>query len=165
MAKKKDAERKDAIALLEEDHEKIRSLLERLIATSERGKKSREKVLHDIQIELEAHTAIEEEIFYPAVREAANDRDGEEMYFEFVEEHYLAGEVELPRVTEIDAGSVEFAAKTIVLHELVQHHIEEEEERLFERARELLDEEQLMELGSRMAERKRELVRELKKAA
>lgn len=161
MATKK----KDAIALLEEDHEKIQSLLERLVGTSERGVKSREKVLHEIQVELEAHTAIEEEIFYPAVREEAQDREGEEMYFEFIEEHYLAGEVELPRALDCDAGSVEFAAKSMVLKELVRHHIEEEEERLFSRARELFDEERLLELGARMSERKKQLVRELKKAA
>ncbi|HEY8432287.1 MAG TPA: hemerythrin domain-containing protein [Sandaracinaceae bacterium] len=156
---------KNALDLLKEDHEKIEHLLDRLAGTSERGVKTREKLIEDIHRELEAHTAIEEEIFYPAVREAANDHDGEQMYFEFVEEHYLAGEVELPRAIDLDASSIEFTAHCVVLKELVMHHIEEEEARMFARARELFDEEQLLYLGRRMSERKKELVRELKKAA
>src|SRR5690606_4136115 len=89
--------------------------LERLTGTSERGKKTRAKLIDDIHRELEAHTAIEEEIFYPAVRQAANDHDGEQMHFEFVEEHYLAGEVELPRAIDLDPESIEFTARCVVL--------------------------------------------------
>lgn len=156
---------KTALDVLLEDHEKVKHLLDRLEHTSERGTKTRGKVIEEIHVELEAHTAIEEEIFYPAVRAAANDHEGEEMHFEFVEEHYLAGEVEVPRVMDLDPSSVEFTARCSVLKELVTHHIEEEEERMFPRARELFDRDELIELGARMLERKKELLRELKKAA
>ncbi len=159
------AKRKNALDLLEEDHQKVKHLLERLEDTSERGRKTREKLIEDIRLELEVHTAIEEEIFYPAMREAADDHDGEEMHFEFVEEHYLAGEIELPRTIELDPESIQFTAHCSVLKELVFHHIQEEEERMFERARELFDEDELVELGERLSARKKELVREMKKAA
>lgn len=159
------AKQKNALDLLQEDHDKVKHLLERLEGTSERGKKTREKLIEDIHRELEAHTAIEEEIFYPAIREAADDHEGEEMHFEFLEEHHLAGEVEMPRAMELDAESIDFTARCVVLKELVFHHIGEEEERMFPRARELFEEDELMELGARMAERKKELMRELKKAA
>lgn len=156
---------KSVLDVLHEDHERIQHMLERLEGTSERGKKTREKLIEEIHRELEVHTAIEEEIVYPAVRQAADDHDGEQMHFEFVEEHFLAGEVELPRALELDAESIEFTARCVVLKELLTHHIEEEESRMFSRARELFDHEQLTSLGSRVLERKKELMRELKKAA
>lgn len=156
---------KSVLDVLHEDHERIQHLLERLEGTSERGKKTRDKLIEEIHRELEVHTAIEEEIVYPAVRQAADDHDGEQMHFEFVEEHYLAGEVELPRMLELDVESIDFTARCVVLKELLTHHIEEEESRMFSRARELFDHEQLASLGGRVLERKRELMRELKKAA
>ena len=157
--------KKDALELLKEDYEKIQHLLERLTGTSERGKKMRAKFIDDIHREFEAHTAIEEEIFYPAVRQAANDHDGEQMHFEFVEEHYLAGEVELPRTLDVEPDTDEFTAHVAVLKELITHHLKQEEERMFPRARKLCSSEQLVELGQQMMARKKELMSELKKAA
>jgi hemerythrin-like domain-containing protein len=157
--------KKSAIEVLEEDHERVRTLLDRLVSTSDRAVKSRERIIEDLHLEIEAHTAIEEEIFYPAFRAAADDHDGEELYFESLEEHHLAGEYELPRVLDLDAGSIEFAARANVLADLLMHHLEEEEERMFPRARELFDDATMKELGDRMMQRKRELMRELKHAA
>ncbi len=159
------AKNKSALELLEEDHEKVRHLLERLSSTSERAVKSRERIIEDLHREVEAHTKLEEEIFYPAFRQAADEHDSEELYFEFIEEHHLAGEHEMPRVLDLDAGSIEFAGKSNVLRELLLHHIEQEEERMFPWARKLFDRDQLNELGARMMQRKKELVRELKHAA
>lgn len=176
MAKKKATQRlkrthakasskKNAIDILQEDHEKMRNLLDRLQGTSVRGAKTREKVLDDIHRELEVHTAIEEELFYPAIRKAAQDREGEEMHYEFIEEHYLAGEIELPRTLDVEAGSDEFTAHAVVLKELITHHLREEEQRMFKRARKLCSNQQLVELGEQMMARKKELMTELKKAA
>lgn len=159
------AKKKGVLDILEEDHEKVRGLLDRLENTSERGVKSRERILDELHRDLEVHTMIEEEIVYPAFRREADTHDSEEMYFEFVEEHFLAGEAELPRLIEVDASSIEFSAKAIVLKELVTHHIDEEEQRMFPLVRELFDEDQQAELGRRVMERKRELLREMKKAA
>jgi hemerythrin superfamily protein len=156
---------KNVLDLLEQDHEKLKHLLDRLAGTSTRGAKTRERVLDDIHRELEVHTAIEEEIVYPAIREAADDTEGEELHFEMIEEHFLAGEVELPRMLDTSADSDEFTAKCVVLKELLTHHIAEEEERLFSRARELCDEETLVSLGERVEARKKALLREIKKAA
>jgi hemerythrin superfamily protein len=156
---------KNVLDLLEHDHEKLKHLLDRLEGTSTRGAKTRERVIEEIHRELEVHTAIEEELVYPAIREAASDTEGEELHFEMVEEHFLAGEVELPRMLDTSADSDEFTAKCVVLKELVTHHIEEEESRLFSRARELCDEETLVDLGRRVEARKKELLREIKKAA
>jgi hemerythrin-like domain-containing protein len=158
------AKRKNAIELLEEDHEKVEHLLEKLTDTSERGTKTRTKLIHDLQKEIEVHTQIENEIFYPAFRTRAQHRDDEEIYFEAREEHQLVSEFELPQILEMDPGTVQFAAKARLLKELIRHHIEEERESMFPRVRALFDEEELEELGERLKERKRELLEERRAA-
>lgn len=157
--------KKNPIQMLEDDHEKVEGLLEKLTSTTERGEKTREKLIHEIQRELEIHTAIEEEIFYPAVRAATDEREHEEMHFEFIEEHHLAGEVELLRALEVEVGTVEFAARCEVLKELVTHHIQEERERMFPLAKKLFDQARMNDLASQMADRKRELMNQVSKAA
>ena len=142
----------DAIALLKEDHKTVMGLLESLErATGAR----RTKLLGQIQQELEVHTTIEEEIFYPAYREAARKKDDQTMYYEAVEEHGVV-KTFLP-----DAGSgennEELKAKAKVLKELVEHHAEEEEKEMFPRARQVMERDELRELGERMAARKKEL--------
>ena len=59
----------DAIAMLEEDHKKVKKLLTDLDSTTERGVKTREELFTKVKQELEVHEAIEEEIFYPALKE------------------------------------------------------------------------------------------------
>lgn len=165
MATKKASKNKNVLDLLEHDHDRLKQLLERLAGTTTRGSKTRERILDDIHRELEVHTAIEEEIVYPAIREAGGDTEGEELHFEMVEEHFLAGDVEVPRMIDTNADTDEFTAKCVVLKELITHHIDEEEKRLFSRARKLCDDETLVELGKQVDARKKELMRELKKAA
>ena len=142
----------DAIALLKADHEKVRGLLETLEkATGPR----RAKVLAQVEQELKVHTTIEEEIFYPAYREAARKKDEQVMLYEAYQEHHVVDLV-LPEVSE-GANNEELKAKAKVLKELVEHHADEEEEDMFPSARKLLDREELRELGARMEARKREL--------
>jgi len=69
------AVQKDAIALLKEDHVKVRGLLDELEKTTEKAKSRREELLQEIERELKIHTTIEEQIFYPAFREAAEKKD------------------------------------------------------------------------------------------
>lgn len=155
-ATKKTAKKKapaDAIALLREDHRKVMELLESLErATGAR----RTKLLGQIEQELTVHTQIEEEIFYPAYREAARKKDDQTMYYEAVEEHNVV-KTFLP-----EAGSgennEELKAKAKVLKELVEHHAEEEEKDMFPRAKQTMEREELRELGERMEARKRELM-------
>src|SRR5436190_22553866 len=84
----------DAIAMLKQDHETVRALLAELEGTTTRGTKTRLTLLERVRAELVAHTTIEEEIFYPALREAAGGKaDDEKMYFEALEEHRAAGDL------------------------------------------------------------------------
>ena len=147
---------KDAIALLKEDHQKVRKLLGELEATSDRGAGKREKLLAEIEHELKVHTRIEEDIFYPAFREAAERKDDTKLYFEALEEHHVVDMV-LPEIKSAGPESDQFAAKAKVLKDLVEHHAEEEETEMFPRARKLMDREELVQLGEQLAEAKERL--------
>ena len=96
MAAKKATASPDAIKLLKADHEKVRGLLGQFEnATGAR----REKLRGQIDRELKVHTQIEEEIFYPAFRDAARKKDDKKMYFEALEEHHVVDLV-LPEMNE-----------------------------------------------------------------
>ncbi len=144
---------RDAIALLKDDHKKVRGLLEEMEATTDKAGAKRAKLLASIEQELTIHTQIEEEIFYPAFRDAARKKDDTKLYFEALEEHHVVDLV-LPELKGTPVSSEQFAAKAKVLKELVEHHAEEEETEMFPRARKLMDREELVRLGGEMAKAK-----------
>ena len=148
----------NAIELLEADHEKVRGLFEQLTKTTKRAEKTRVELLEKIRLELDVHTQIEEEIFYPAFKEAVGESELEETVFEALEEHRAAGELVLPDLLATDITSDRFSGRAKVLKELVEHHAEEEEKEMFKAARKVLSREQLDELGAQMAARKLELM-------
>ncbi|MEA2343655.1 MAG: hypothetical protein QOF63_1824 [Thermoanaerobaculia bacterium] len=146
----------DAIALLKEDHKKVKGLFADLEKSSMRGGPRAQKLVAQIDKELTIHTTIEEEIFYPAFRDAVRSKDDKKMYYEAKEEHHVVKLV-LPEVKEGGMAVEEFAAKCKVLKELVEHHADEEEKEMFPEARKALSRPELQELGDRMAARKKEL--------
>ena len=111
-----------------------------------------------IEMELKIHTTIEEEIFYPAYREAATKKDDKELFFEAKEEHHVVKLV-LPEVRSTPPNADEYEAKAKVLKELVLHHAKEEEKEMFPRAKKLMSRDELADLGGRMEARKKELKR------
>jgi hemerythrin-like domain-containing protein len=147
---------KDAIALLTEDHKNVKQLLKRLEATTERSTDQREQLLSKIENEVKIHTTIEEEIFYPAFREAVRTRKDEELYFEALEEHHVVDMV-MPEIKSTETDSEEFGAKAKVLKDLIEHHAAEEEKQMFPKARKAMGAARLKELGEEMQERKHEL--------
>jgi len=153
MARAKKPQDKDAIALLKEDHQKVRELLSELEETTERASAKRDELLATIEQELTIHTKIEEEIFYPAFRDAAQKKDDKDLYYEAIEEHHVV-ELVLPEIKETDTDSEEFGAKAKVLKDLVEHHAEEEETEMFPRAQKLMDREELVRLGGELAKAK-----------
>jgi len=146
----------DAISLLKEDHKKVKALLAALEKTTERGADRRAKLLRQIETEVKIHSTVEEEIFYPAYRDAVTTKDDRELYQEALEEHHVVDLV-LPEVKESDPAGEVFAAKAKVLKELIEHHAEEEEKQMFKKARQAMDIEELRELGARIEARKKEL--------
>lgn len=154
---------KDAITLLTEDHQRVRELLGEMEETTERAVSKREELLATIEQELEIHTKIEEDIFYPAFRAAAKKKDDKDLYFEALEEHHVVDMV-MPEIKKTKADSDEFGAKAKVLKDLVEHHAEEEEKEMFPRAKKLMDREQLLDLGQQLAQAKDSLMSEGAKA-
>lgn len=150
------AETKDAIALLEEDHRAVEKLFKEFEAAKGEGRK--EKLARRICLELSIHAKIEEEIFYPA----AKGRIEEDLLKEAYVEHDAAKLL----IAEIEAGSGGsddfFDAKVQVLSEEIEHHVQEEEKKLFPQARKAdLD---LERLGKQLATRKTELMKDFKKS-
>jgi hemerythrin-like domain-containing protein len=159
MATKKSSKSKkapDAIALLKKDHETVRGLLGSLEKSAQKGGPRVAKLVTQIDTELKIHTTIEEEIFYPAFRDAVRSKDDKKMYFEALEEHHVVKLV-LPEVDDTGKGGPEFAAKAKVLKELVEHHAGEEEKEMFPEARKVFSRAELQELGERLQRRKQEL--------
>lgn len=147
----------NALELLKDDHDKVRELLSQLVNTTEGAYKKRPELLAKIEKEMKVHTKIEEEIFYPAFKEA-NGKENDKMYFEAFEEHRAVDDLVMPDLKKADPEGTAFSGRAKVLKELIEHHAEEEEGEMFEQARKSMSESELKELGEKMAERKKALM-------
>lgn len=143
----------DAIELLTEDHEKVAEIFEKLEPTTEKAVKKREELFNKLYTELDIHAQIEEQIFYPALKKAAETR---EIALEGFEEHKIIKRI-LQEMESLSKDNEQWKAKLTVLQETVEHHVEEEEGEMFKSAREVLSEEQLEDLGARMEAQKKQL--------
>lgn len=146
----------DAIAVLREDHQRLRQLLSRLHDAN--TSTQRQRALDETRAEVERHTTIEEEIFYPAFRDMGQTEHDRELFLEAHEEHNAAAMVLKELTISIEADV--FTARAKVLKDMIEHHAEEEETEMFPRARKLLPREELVRLGRALTERKRELGRD-----
>ncbi|HEX7347663.1 MAG TPA: hemerythrin domain-containing protein [Candidatus Limnocylindrales bacterium] len=147
----------DALKLIKDDHEKMRKLLTELESTTERGVKTREQLYATIKGELTVHEIIEEEIFYPALKDHPKAKD---IVLEAYEEHHVVDTV-MAELEETPVDDETWGAKAKVMKENVEHHMEEEEGEMFQKARQVFDKDELEELGTRMEQRKSEAQREL----
>lgn len=143
----------DATELLTKDHEAVKQLF----AEFERAESDDSKLdlYEDLREQLLLHARIEEDIFYPAVREA-DPKKGDQQIKEALGEHQQVEQMlaKLDQMTaDIDA---EFAETMSKLASSVEHHVQEEENQVFVTARKLGDE-RLSELGARLQERKNQL--------
>lgn len=157
----------DAISLLKNDHKEVRGLLDELVNAAEEGGSEAERLLQQIESEIQAHTTIEEEIFYPAFKDALEAEEDEHIYYEALEEHHVVDMV-MPDVKNTATDAEQFAAKCKVLKDLIEHHADEEETEMLPKAQKLIDKDELHSLGERMMERKQEILGEAgttKKAA
>jgi hypothetical protein len=147
----------DALRLLKDDHDKMRKLLTELESTTERGVRTREELFSRIKGELTIHEVIEEEIFYPALKEHPKAKD---IVLEGYEEHHVVDTV-MAELEGLPVDDERWGAKAKVMQENVEHHMEEEEGEMFQKARQVFDREELDELGTRMEQRKAEAQKEL----
>lgn len=140
----------NAITLLKEDHRKVKDLFDQFEDASNASQKH--KIAKEAIQELKIHAAIEEEIFYPTIRQ--NIEDKENIMNEAQEEHHVA-KVLIAELDALESFDETYEAKFTVLAENVRHHIKEEEGDMFPEAK---DAEVDMEaLGQQLMERKEEL--------
>jgi hypothetical protein len=133
-----------ATELLKKQHREVKTLFGR----AKKAKSSeRREVMDEITAKLSAHMLIEEEIFYPALRQLETKKTNG-MIPEAFEEHHVVKLV-LGELPDVDLEDEQFAAKVTVLDELIEHHVEEEESEMFKTA-EKLGAERLAELGKEM---------------
>lgn len=145
----------DALALLTADHNRVRGLFARFTAAHDADDTGEMATLAtEILTELDVHTEIEEQIFYPAISDASADI--REVVTEGVEEHHVVKHLSR-EVQELPPGDEVWTAKMQVIIENVEHHAGEEEEQLFPEVRKVLDTDALEQLAQRMEALKAEL--------
>ncbi len=141
----------DAIALLKDDHDRVKKMLADGEQTTERAEVGRTELFAKLKEEMLIHERIEEEIFYPALKEHPKAK---EIVLESFEEHHVVDEI----MGELEATPVtdeQWSAKFKVMKENIEHHIEEEEGEMFQQAREMFSTQELEALGARMMELKK----------
>jgi hemerythrin superfamily protein len=142
--------------LLKNDHAAVKKLFADFSRTTARAPRRRQELIDKIAQELEIHSTIEEELFYPAVK---NVRGGQSLVNEAESEHKKVDAL----VAEVQGMSMEtdeVVQKVKELRDAVVHHATEEEGEMFPVAENGLGE-RLMELGEQMAARKKELATSL----
>lgn len=158
----------NAIELLKADHQTVKDILGQLSDSSERAVKKRTELLRKLEMEITLHTSLEEELLYPAFKQAGGKEEAK-LYYEAKEEHRAVDSLVLPDLKVTDPSTPEFSGRLKVVKELLEHHIEEEEGELFPKARKLLGKQALDELGEQMetlkAQRKKEIMAAVKNDA
>jgi len=146
----------DACAFLDEQHNEVDDLFA-TFEDSDAGDSGGRQIFEQIRDKLRAHAQIEEEIFYPPIKNAKAEATGEEIA-EAVEEHYQIKLI----IADIDQtrprGDV-FKGKMKVLKEDVEHHVGEERDTVFPDARKYLGKERLEEVGNQLRARAEELMK------
>lgn len=133
----------DAFDLLKNDHKKVSQLFEQIESASGQAKK---KLFSQVKSELDLHAHIEESFLYPALE---NTKEAREITLEAYEEHKVVKDL----LAELASGGTpddEWDAKFKVLKENVEHHVEEEEGELFDKAEDALSDEEIERIGAEM---------------
>jgi hemerythrin superfamily protein len=150
----------NAFQLLKEDHQKVSGLFQQIEPTTERAEKTRTELFAKLREELDIHAQIEEKVFYPAIKQAAETR---EIVLEGFEEHHVI-KMLLKELEAVPVDTEQWSAKFKVLQENVEHHVEEEEGEMFQKARQVLSEDEINSLGEQMQQLKQQLQQQAKSA-
>lgn len=147
--------RNDAIKLLTDDHNKVKKSFKEYEKLCKKNvEEGKEELATQICKELSIHSQLEEEIFYPAVREAIDD---DHLMNEAMVEHASAKDL-IAQIQSMNVSDPMYDALVTVLGEYVNHHIEEEQNRIFPKAQK--SKMDLEEIGLEIAGRKEELMEE-----
>ncbi|WP_334190980.1 hemerythrin domain-containing protein [Noviherbaspirillum sp.] len=148
----------DVLELLKEDHKKVNKMFEQFEKMKEKednDQEAKQLLVETACAELTIHAQLEEEIFYPALREAIDDED---MLDEAEVEHNTAKQL-ITELAAMQPGDELYDAKFTVLGEYVKHHVQEEEKEMFQKAKKAKID--LVAMAEQVMERKMELRDEL----
>jgi iron-sulfur cluster repair protein YtfE (RIC family) len=137
----------DALSLLHSDHLKVSKLLEEVAATTDRAVKKREELFEKITTELKQHEEIEEKIFYPALKK--ENPEARDIVLEAGEEHHLIDGI-IDELQAIPFDNEIWKAKFTVLKENIEHHVKEEEQVMFKKAKQVFNRQDLEQLAKEM---------------
>jgi iron-sulfur cluster repair protein YtfE (RIC family) len=138
--------------LIKQDHEKTRSQFEKILNSGKKEVAARQKLFSQLEEELQVHLEGEERFFYPALEEHEEAR---EKVLEAFEEHQVAKTM-LGTFKSLAVDDERWKAKLTVLHEIVEHHLKEEEREVFKMARKTLDKHQMEAIALQFLQHKRE---------
>jgi hemerythrin-like domain-containing protein len=137
----------DAIVLLKDEHQEIRQAFRAFEKAGENARVRKGQLVDRIIALLTRHTYIENEVMYPRIRELLPDLEDD--ILESYEEHHVA-DVLVMELAAMKPTDERFDAKTTVLIENVEHHMEEEEQEWFPQVRAGLGRKQLQEIGAEL---------------
>lgn len=140
--------------LLKKDHDTVKKLFAAFEEMGDKARQKRSSQAAEICEELRIHAAVEEEIFYPAVK-SIRDKQAKFDVEEALQEHKQIKSA-MDDILKIEGQEPAFGAKMKVLQEDVEHHADEEEREVFKEAHKLGDD-RLEQLGQQIQERKNEL--------
>ena len=137
----------DGFKLLEQDHDKVKRLCNELNEeTSEQAIERRKQLFAEIEGEIKLHEECEEKVLYPTLRAHPKLKD---IVLEGYQEHHVVDLI-LGELRNLNPSDETWAAKAKVMQESLEHHIEEEEEKMFPQARKEMSKDEIEELGRQM---------------
>lgn len=153
----------DAIALLKADHKTVEALFKQFekLQKGDGTPSQKKKVVTQIIKELATHASIEEQVFYPRVKEEHEEVDA---VLEAVEEHHLV-KITLGELEKLPPTDETYDAKVTVLIEMVRHHVKEEEHKMFPEVRSLVGRKVLLDLGAELVKARKAAPKTMQKAA
>jgi iron-sulfur cluster repair protein YtfE (RIC family) len=149
----------NAIELLQQDHRMVEDLFERFEQVKDEDEEEAAEIIESACAALQIHDKLESEIFYPGIREQAEEEDIEDLLNEAEVEHESVREL-IEKIEGMEWEDEKLHAYFTVLSEYVKHHVKEEEQEMFPKLKELEDVD-LESLGAEMTERKAELMSEM----
>lgn len=147
----------NAVQMIKRDHKKVDGLFTKF--EQQKKPEGKKRICEQVIQELEVHAKLEEEIFYPAVRKHIGE---EEMLEEAKQEHQQAKEI-MRELKKMDIEDEQLEDKFSELVEAIKHHVEEEEGEMLPKVED--SDMDLSEYGEQMAERKEELLAQMKPQA
>lgn len=141
---------------LKKDHQEVKEILEKIKKTG--GEKTREKLFLELKKELTPHMKAEEKVFYNVL---TKEKEAKENALEGFEEHHVT-EVVLKELEKMGKAEERWLAKMKVFAELVDHHVEDEESKVFKDAQSVLDDEQMDDILEKFNKEKEQLRSKIK---